>query len=91
LSPNKERLESTHEYRDQAKDRYSAIHARVLSSFADSPLLVAVDRHGPGHDVAYVTEDPRPFFLVIESENLDWSVEVDEGLPGQKVVSDPKD
>ena len=27
-----------------------------------------------------MTEDPREFFLVIESLNLDWSVSVDEGF-----------
>jgi len=63
----------------------------VHSDVSGRPLLVAVDRHGAGHDVAYVTEDPRTFFLVIESESLDWSVEVAEGLPGQRVVSDPKE
>jgi hypothetical protein len=63
----------------------------VHSDVSGRPLLVVVDRHGPGHDVAYVTEDPRTFFLVIESENLDWSVEVAEGLPGQRVVIDRPD
>ena len=52
----------------------------VHSDVSGRPLLVAVDRHGPGRDVAYVTEDPRQFFLVIDSEGLDWSVEVAEGV-----------
>lgn len=56
----------------------------VHSDVSGRPLLVAVDRHGPGNDVTYVTEDPRSFFLVIESEDLDWSVDVDEGLPATR-------
>jgi hypothetical protein len=51
------------------------------SDVSGRPLLVAVDRRGPGQDVTYVSEDPRSFFLVIESDGLDWSVEVAEGIP----------
>jgi hypothetical protein len=51
------------------------------SDVSGRPLLVAVDRRGPGKDVTYVTEDPRSFFLVIESEGLEWSVEIAEGIP----------
>jgi hypothetical protein len=53
----------------------------VHSDVSGRPLLTAVDRRGPGKDVTYVTEDPRGFFLVIESDDLDWSVEVAEGIP----------
>ncbi len=44
-------------------------------------LAVVVDHPGAGGDVAYVNEDPRAFFLVIESTGLEWSVEVAEGVP----------
>jgi hypothetical protein len=56
----------------------------VHSDVSGRPLQVPVDRHGAGHDVTYVTEDPRAFFLVIESEGLDWSVDVAEGLPATR-------
>ena len=56
----------------------------VHSDVSGRPLLVAVDRHGPGNDVTYVTEDPRSFFLVIESESLDWSIAVAEGIPARR-------
>jgi hypothetical protein len=45
---------------------------------------LAVEHRGPGRDVAYVNEDPREFFLVIESTGLEWSVEVAEGIPATK-------
>ena len=54
------------------------------SDVSGRPLMVAVDRHGPDHDVTYVTEDPRDFFLAIESEGLEWSVEVAEGISATK-------
>ena len=37
------------------------------SGVSGAPLLEAVEHKGVGRDVAYVTEDPREFFLVIES------------------------
>lgn len=59
----------------------------VHSDVSGRPLLTAVDRKGPGKDVTYVTEDPRAFFLAIESEHLEWSVEVAEGVPATRMAS----
>jgi hypothetical protein len=56
----------------------------VHSDVSGRPLLTAVDRRGAGKDVTYITEDPRTFFLVIESEDLEWSVEVAEGIPARR-------
>jgi hypothetical protein len=54
------------------------------SDVSGRPLLVPVDRQGPGKDVAYVTEDPRGFFLLVESADLDWRVDVAEGIPATR-------
>jgi len=53
-----------------------ALHSDVSGRF----LAQVVDHRGAGRDVAFVNEDPRAFFLVIESAKLDWSVEVAEGV-----------
>jgi hypothetical protein len=50
----------------------------VHSDVSGRPLVLAVDARGPGGATAYVTEDPRPFFLAVESANLDWSVAAEE-------------
>jgi hypothetical protein len=50
------------------------------SDVSGRSLLVAVDVRGVGRDTTYVTEDPRPFFLVVDSANLDWTVEADEAV-----------
>ncbi len=52
----------------------------VHSAVSGRVLVVAVDHHGAGRDVTYVSEDPRSFFLVIEATGVDWSVEVAEGI-----------
>jgi hypothetical protein len=53
----------------------------VMSSISGRRLVTAVDVRGVGHDTAYVNEDPRAFFAVVESSNVDWRFSVDEGIP----------
>ena len=52
----------------------------INSSISGRPLFTAVDRRGTGSDVAYVQEDPRVFFAVVDSANLDWSFTVEEAV-----------
>jgi len=54
------------------------------SDVSGRELQVPVERAGPGNDVTYVVEDPRSFFLVIDSKDLDYTVEVAEGIPGKR-------
>jgi hypothetical protein len=56
------------------------------SAISGRPLAVAVDTTGVGADTAYVSEDPRTFHVVIESQNVDWTVVVEEPIRG---VIDP--
>lgn len=55
---------------------HSAVSGRLMS--------VAVDGPGAGAGTAYVAEEPRPFFLSIESSGLDWTIQVEEGLLGKR-------
>jgi hypothetical protein len=50
------------------------------SDVSGRPLLVAVDARGVGHETTYVTEDPRQFFLAVESANVDWTIEAAEAV-----------
>jgi hypothetical protein len=50
----------------------------VHSDVSGRPLIQAVDVRGVGGATAYVSEDPRPFFLAVESANLDWSMSAEE-------------
>lgn len=52
----------------------------VHSAISGRPLIYAVDHKGTGHDTVYVTEDPRLFYLVIESAKLDWAITVEESV-----------
>jgi hypothetical protein len=50
------------------------------SDVSGRPLVVAVEARGVGRNVTFVNEDPRSFFLAVESANLDWTVAADEGF-----------
>ena len=50
------------------------------SAVSGRPLADVVERRGTGRETSYVNEDPRAFFLVVDSTNLDWTVAVDEGV-----------
>jgi hypothetical protein len=54
---------------------HSAVSGRLLDQ--------AVDYHGVGHDIEYLAEDPHWSYLTIDSENVDWSVQIEEPVVGE--------
>ena len=60
----------------------------VHSDVSGRSLVVAVDTRGVGRDTTYVSEDPRPFFLEVESADLDWTLVAEEGVAATKAPSD---
>jgi hypothetical protein len=59
------------------------------SAISGRPLAQVVDHRGAGADTSYVSEDPRVFYVVVDSASLDWSFTIDEGTGAQTVgVSD---
>ena len=59
----------------------------VYSDVSGRPLVLAVDHRGIGGDTVYVNEDPRPFYLGIESAGVEWTISVDEAIPA--TATDP--
>jgi hypothetical protein len=57
-------------------------HVVVHSAVSGRPLLEAVEHKGDGRGIAYVTEDPRLYHLVIDSGGVDWSIAVEEAVAG---------
>jgi hypothetical protein len=62
----------------------------VHSDVSGRSLVVAVDARGVGGDTTYVNEDPRPFFLAVESANLDWTVAAEEGVAVTAIRQDQR-
>jgi hypothetical protein len=59
-----------------------SFHVVVHSAVSGRPIQDAIRHQGDGRGVAYVTEDPRLYHLVIESAGVDWSVSVQEAVVG---------
>jgi len=72
------------ETRNETTPGTGMLRVTLHSDVSGRPLLLAVDARGVGHDIAYVSEDPRPFFLAVESANLDWSIEAEEAVPATR-------
>jgi hypothetical protein len=70
------------ETRNETVLGHGTFKVMVHSAVSGRPLALAVEHRGPGHDIAYVTEDPRLFHLVIESHDIDWSISVEEAVFG---------
>jgi hypothetical protein len=50
------------------------------SAISGRPLVQAVDHRGVGAETAYVSEDPRVFYVVVDSARIEWSFTIDEGF-----------
>lgn len=61
----------------------------VHSSVSGRLMTVAINHPGAGEGVAYVAEEPRPFFLAIRSSGLEWTVQVEEGVLGERERTAP--
>ena len=59
-----------------------AFRLTAHSAISGRPLQLAVDRLGVGRGTSYVDEDPRVFYVVVESANLDWSFTIEEAVVG---------
>ena len=57
------------------------------SAISGRPLQVLVERRGTGGDSTYVEDEPRVSYLVIESEDVDWTVNLEEVVPTVSVRS----
>jgi hypothetical protein len=54
---------------------HSAISGRLLEQ--------VVDHRGPGGGLGYVNQDPHVFYLMVESDHLNWAVSVEEAVAGE--------
>lgn len=50
------------------------------SAISGRPIQVALEHEGPGEGTAYVSDDPRVYFVEVQSANVDWSFIVEEGV-----------
>ena len=59
----------------------------IHSAISGRPMQTVVDQLGDGEGTAYFSDDPRVFFAVVDSQNLDWTFTIDEPVD---VIITPK-
>jgi outer membrane biogenesis lipoprotein LolB len=73
-------LRFTWETSNETKPGEGRFKLTLGSSISGRLIQVVVDSQGASRDVSYVSEEPRTFYLKVESANEDWKVTVDEGF-----------
>ena len=59
----------------------------IHSAISGRPMQTVVEQTGEGEGTAYFSDDPRVFFAVVDSKNLDWTFTIDEPVD---VIITPK-
>jgi hypothetical protein len=50
----------------------------VHSAISGRPMQTVVDETADGEGTAYFSDDPRVFFAVVDSKNVDWTFTIEE-------------
>lgn len=56
-------------------------HVSLHSSVSGRPLQTFVEHLGAGTGTAYAADDPRVSYLVVESDQLEWTATLEEAVP----------
>jgi hypothetical protein len=79
------------ETRNEARPGAGRLHVVFRSGDSGREIIDAVDVRGVGRDTEEVSaERPRWYYLTIESADVDWTVAVDERIPGQQIKSESR-
>jgi hypothetical protein len=62
--------------------RAGAFRVTAHSAISGRLLEQVVDHAGAGSGVGYVNQDPHVFYLMVESDHLDWTLWVEEAFAG---------
>ena len=61
-----------------ASDPAASFTLTMHSAISGRPLQVMVEQKGNGDGTAYLSEDPRVFFAVVDAANLEWTFTIEE-------------
>jgi hypothetical protein len=68
------------ETRNESSPGAGRFHLTLGSAISGRSLAEPVDHRGVGKDTAYVRDDPRVYFAVVESADVDWSFTIEEAV-----------
>jgi hypothetical protein len=70
--------------KDEAPKGTGTFRLILHSAISGRALQEPVDENGVGEGTAYVADDPRVFYMSVESTNLDWWFTVEEAAFGSQ-------
>lgn len=70
------------ETRNEARPDGGTFRLTLHSSVSGRPLGVLADHRGAGKGEGYIPEEPRPSYILVEAEDVEWSFTVEEGQSG---------
>ena len=71
----------TWESRNEGAPGAGRIRVSLHSAISGRPLQTVVEKGGAGTGSAYLEDEPRVSYLVIESEQVEWTVTLEEAVP----------
>jgi hypothetical protein len=72
------RLRVTWETRNETSPGTGTFRLALHSAVSGRPIELITDERGVGKGSREVADDPRPYNLMVESANLEWSFSVEE-------------
>jgi hypothetical protein len=57
-----------------------AFRLTAHSAISGRPLQEVVDHGGPGSGIGYVQQDPHVFYVVVDSNDVNWTFTVEEAI-----------
>jgi hypothetical protein len=73
------------ETRNETRPGAGRFKMSVHSAVSGRTLDVVVEHRGVGKDIEYFSDDPRIMYVVVESKDVEWTLIVDEAVPGKVV------
>ena len=74
------RWETTPQPGDAASAADGAFRITAHSAISGRPLQEVVDHAGVGNGVGYVQQDPHVFYVVVDSNHVNWTFTVEEAV-----------
>lgn len=66
--------------KNETPGKRGRLTVEIHSAISGRPLETVVEHDGVGQGEAFMAEDPRIFFAVVDSADIDWTLDIDEGV-----------
>ena len=76
-------LRVTWETKNESRSGAGRFKVILGSAISGRQISTVVDARGPGRGAGYLNEESRSFYVIVESNDIDWKFRIDEGSLGE--------